>query len=294
MAAVTTLKASDYKTEVAAAFDRVAGTYDRLGVEFFGPMGRRLVERVAPAPGHRVLDVGCGSGACLFPAAARVGPAGRVVGIDIAAGMVETARAEAARRGVGNVEARVMDGERVDFPAASFDVVIGSYSLIFLPDVRSALRRYAQVLVPGGRIGFTSPQFRTGTFPFLPPVFTELIPNDLLRSLPEQWRPEALQRRFNSWLEGPADLRATMEAAGFVDVDVHDEAVPLVAATGEVWVDWSHTHGMRLMWDHLTADDAAALRARLIKALDEMRDGAGPLVIDTPVRFVTAQTPPVR
>jgi O-methyltransferase / aklanonic acid methyltransferase len=281
------MKTSQYKTEVAATFDRTADSYDQ-GVEFFSPMGRRLVELAAPPVGGRVLDVGCGRGACVFPAAARVGPSGQVVGIDVAAAMVRELRAEAVRLGADNVTAHVMDAERPEFPAASFESVIGSFSLIFLPDVRTALRRLADLLVPGGRMGFTSPVFTADTFPFLPPVFTDLIPKELLRSLPEQWRPEALTRRFNSWLERVEDVRATVESAGLTKVEVVDEPIPMVAASGESWVDWSRTHGMRLLWDHLAVDDAARLRARLIKALDDMRGTDGRIVIDTPVRFVTA------
>ncbi len=277
-----------YKTTVARAFDRAAATYDRLGVEFFTPMGARLVERTAPRPGDRVLDVGCGLGACLFPAAELVGPAGSVLGIDIAEGMVAEAAASAAARGAANVTARVMDGEHPDFPAGSFDAVTGSYSLIFLPDAPAALPRYAGVLVGGGRLGFTSPVFTDDTFPFLPPVFTELIPTRLLRGLPPRWRPEALSRRFNGWLADPAALAETVRRAGFRDVEVVDEDVDMVAASGAAWVDWSHTQGMRLLWDHLAAADAAELRRRLTAALDAMRAGDGPLTVPVPVRFVTA------
>ncbi|MFD7229167.1 class I SAM-dependent methyltransferase [Streptomyces sp. NPDC059881] len=278
-----------YKAAVTSAFDQAAAHYDRMGVEFFTPMGRRLVERVAPGPGDRVLDVGCGRGAVLFPAAALAGPEGSVLGIDIAPAMIDEARREAERQGVTNVELRTMDGERPELPPRSFDLIIGSYSVIFLPDAPAALARYAGLLRDGGRIGFTSPVFTDDTFPFLPPVFTDLIPRSLLGNLPPEWQPEALQRRFNSWLGHVTDLRRTMEKAGFRDVEVIDEPVELVANSGEAWVDWSHTQGMRLLWTHLPAEESARLRRRLITALDAMRDGDGPLTIDTPVRYVTAR-----
>jgi O-methyltransferase/aklanonic acid methyltransferase len=277
-----------YKTTVTEAFNRAAATYDRLGVEFFTPMGRRLVERVGPRPGERVLDIGCGRGASTFPAAEAVGPEGHVLGIDIAPAMVEEARREAARQGASQVDVRVMDGEHPDLPAGSFDVITGSYSVIFLPDAPAAIGRYAGLLADGGRIGFTSPVFTDDTFPFLPPLFTELIPRSLLTNLPPEWHPDQLRRRFNSWLQHTGDLERTMRSAGFDRVDVADEPVPMVATSGEAWVDWSHTQGMRLLWQHLPADDARRLRYRLITALDELRDGDGPVCIDVPVRFVTA------
>ncbi|MFE9119649.1 class I SAM-dependent methyltransferase [Streptomyces sp. NPDC007172] len=279
---------STYKTEVAAAFNSAAASYDRLGVEFFTPMGRRLVERAAPGEGARVLDIGCGRGACVFPAAERVGPSGHVTGIDVAEAMIEEATKEAALWDASTVELRVMDGEYPDFAPRSFDVVLGSYSIIFLPDAPAALARYAPLLSPGGRLAFTSPVFTDDTFPFLPPVFTELIPRELLLDLPPQWQPERLQERFNSWLADAADLTRTLEEAGFQEVSVVDEPVRLVAESGLAWVDWSHTQGMRLLWNHLSDDKRQQLRTRLIGSLDAMRDGDGPVTIDTPVRYVTA------
>ncbi|MFD0395267.1 class I SAM-dependent methyltransferase [Streptomyces nogalater] len=278
---------AEYKQTVTAAFDRAAAHYDRLGVEFFTPMGLRLVDHADPRPGQRVLDVGCGRGACLFPAARRVAPDGYALGIDIAPAMVEEAAAEAERLGMPHVEVRVMDGERPALPERSFERVLGSYSVIFFPEALPALVRYAGLLADGG--ASRSPARCSPRTPFLPaPVFTELIPRSLLDTLPPDWRPEALRRRFNSWLERPDDLEATMRRAGFGEVGITDETVPMVAVSGEAWVDWSHTNGMRLLWQHLPRDEAQRLRERLITELDAMRRADAPLSIPVPVRFVTA------
>lgn len=283
------MEASIYKQQVTQVFHQAATTYDRLGVEFFTPMGYRLIELAGPASGERVLDVGCGRGACVFPAADRVGPHGHVMGIDLAPAMIEEAKREATRLGVTNVELRVMDGEKPQLSARSFNVVTGSYSLIFLPEAPAALARYTRILADGGRIAFTSPIFRQGTFPFLPPMFTPLIPQSLLSYLPVEWQPESLVRRFNSWLERAADLEGTLARSGYGEVAVVDEPVRLTARSGKAWVDWSHTQGMRLLWQNLPADQRQELRERLIAGLDAMRDGDAPLTIEVPVRFVTAR-----
>ncbi|NYH55660.1 O-methyltransferase/aklanonic acid methyltransferase [Nocardiopsis arvandica] len=278
-----------YKVEVASAFNEAAARYDRLGVEFFTPMGRRLVEHARPEQGESVLDIGCGVGASVFPAADRVGPRGNVLGIDIASGMVAQTMEHARAQSRDNVTALVMDAERPDLPERSFDVVMGGYSVIFLPDAPAALGRYVPLMADGGRLAFSTPVFDSGTFPFLPPVFTDLIPRSLLSDLPPEWRPERLQQRFNSWLEDPADLVRAVETAGYSDVRVVDEPVDMVARSGEAWVDWSHTQGMRLLWEHLTEDRSRELRSTLITALDAMRSGDGPLTIEVPVRYVTAR-----
>src|SRR5689334_4965853 len=85
----------DPKARIAGIFDRAAPTYDQTGVEFFGPPGRELVRLAGIAAGQRVLDLGCGRGNVLFPAAEAVGPTGEVIGVDFAPGML-TATTRAA------------------------------------------------------------------------------------------------------------------------------------------------------------------------------------------------------
>ncbi len=72
----------DQRSAVVGVFDRAAATYDRVGVDLFGPIAERLVEELDPRPGKRLLDVGCGRGAVLLRAAARVGPSGTLDGVD--------------------------------------------------------------------------------------------------------------------------------------------------------------------------------------------------------------------
>lgn len=288
------MDSAKYKTAVAAAFNKAAATYDRAGVEFFTPMGRRLIEMVAPRRGDRVLDIGCGRGASLFPAAAAVGPAGHVVGIDIAGEMIDQARAEAAAHGVRNIELQVADAESVRFPAESFEVVTGSFSIIFLPDSFAALTKFARLLVPGGRIGFTSPVFTEESFPFLPPLFTGIITDEFLRHVPEEWNPYRLAERRYAWLSDIGRLESTCAAAGLGDVVVHDEPVRMVTGSGHDWVVWSRTQGMRLLWDNLPDGPRRRLERRIVDELETLRGPDGLITLEMPVRYVLATARPAR
>ncbi|MFC4910157.1 class I SAM-dependent methyltransferase [Actinomadura gamaensis] len=282
------MDASDYKGRVAEAFHSAAPTYDRAGVEFFTPMGRRLAALAAPREGERVLDVGCGRGACLFPAAEAVGGSGRAVGIDIAPAMVDAVRREAAERGLAQVEAALMDAEHPEFDERAFDLVVGSFSIIFLA-AAEVLPRYARLLVPGGRLAFSSPLFTEDVVPFMPPALEDVLTDDIVAAVPEEWRPRQAARRMCGWLYEEADIARTLRAAGFGRVRVVDEAAPMEIASGRDYVAWSHTQGMRLFWQWLPPGRARELTGRMVAAVEAARDADGRIRVDMPVRYVLAE-----
>jgi ubiquinone/menaquinone biosynthesis C-methylase UbiE len=113
----------------------------------------RIVELAALQPGERVLDVGCGTGGLAIAAAARVGPTGRVHGVDASPEMVARGRHRAARARV-SIVLEVAPVEALPFPDRAFDVVLSSLMLHHLPeDVRRlAFAEIRRVLCPGGRL----------------------------------------------------------------------------------------------------------------------------------------------
>ncbi len=105
-----------------------------------------------PEPGERVVDLGSGAGMDTFLAALRVGPTGRVIGVDMTPQMLVRSRALAERLAVVNVEFR--EGLIEDLPVDDgwADVVISNGVLNLMPDKDAALREMARVLKPGGRL----------------------------------------------------------------------------------------------------------------------------------------------
>lgn len=99
--------AAPARPDVAALFDRLADTYDAVGVPWFGLVAEHLVDELAPAPGERAVDIGCGRGAVTRPLADAVGPDGQVVAFDLAPGMVERTAADLAT--VTHVDVRLGD-----------------------------------------------------------------------------------------------------------------------------------------------------------------------------------------
>jgi len=99
----------EHARRVAATYGAAADHYDLPALGFWDRFGAATVSRLGLAPGHRVLDLCCGAGASALPAARAVGPAGQVLGIDLAAPLLDLARRGAARQGLANIELRQGD-----------------------------------------------------------------------------------------------------------------------------------------------------------------------------------------
>ncbi|MBY0395557.1 MAG: arsenite methyltransferase [Thermoleophilia bacterium] len=107
----------------------------------------------ALAEGEVVVDLGSGAGFDALLAARKVGPTGRVIGVDMTDAMLEKARANATALGVdGFVEFRKGDLEALPIDDATVDVVLSNCVLNLVPDKDRAFREVARVLKPGGRL----------------------------------------------------------------------------------------------------------------------------------------------
>jgi phosphatidylethanolamine/phosphatidyl-N-methylethanolamine N-methyltransferase len=137
---------------VARAYDRWAPVYDLV----FGPVfrrGRADAIRAAERVGGRILEVGVGTGISL----PHYSGANRIVGIDLSDAMLDKARARVREHGLTHVEMiAVGDAAALDFPPASFDVVVAQYVVTACPDPEGALDEFVRVCRPGGEIVITT------------------------------------------------------------------------------------------------------------------------------------------
>jgi SAM-dependent methyltransferase len=117
---------------------------------FAGVANHWLLGRIDP--GSVVLDLGCGAGTDLLIAAQMTGPAGRVIGVDMTASMLERARVSADEMGLGNVELHEALIEALPLDDASVDVVISNGVIDLVPDKDAVLDEIDRVLRPGGRL----------------------------------------------------------------------------------------------------------------------------------------------
>ena len=102
--------------------------------------------------GEAVLDLGSGGGLDCFLAAKKVGPKGRVVGLDMSPDMIQVARRNARTMKAANVEFRLGEMEYMPFPHESFDVIISNCVINLSPDKDAVFQEAFRVLRPGGRV----------------------------------------------------------------------------------------------------------------------------------------------
>ena len=152
-------------------------------------------------PGETVLDLGAGGGFDCFIAARQVGPAGRVIGVDMTPDMVTRARANARKVKAANVEFRLGEIEHLPVADASVDAILSNCVINLSPEKAAVYEEAFRVLRPNGRLAISDV------------VATGPIPAEL--------RDQAAA--LAGCVAGAApidDVRAMLAAAGFVDINV--------------------------------------------------------------------------
>jgi SAM-dependent methyltransferase len=140
-------EAEEFKAFEARGWSARAWTYGGLIGAITSRLAKSLLDAAGVREGWRVLDVATGPGYVAERAAAR---GARVVGVDLAEGMLEL-----ARQRVGGVELLRADAEELPFDGGSFDAVVGGFVINHVPRPQRALAEATRVLVSGGRVAFS-------------------------------------------------------------------------------------------------------------------------------------------
>jgi ubiquinone/menaquinone biosynthesis C-methylase UbiE len=213
-----------------AVFSRHAIEYARRLEEIMSrgeARGRvRAIELIAARPGMRVLDLACGPGTLTRLLAAQVAPGGEVVGVDLAAGMIDLARASAP----SNARFEVMDFEQLTFADASFDAVVCGHGLQFATDLEHALHEAHRVLRPGSVLAASMP-----TAGINENVWS------VLDSVVDRWLPPrpvvADNQATRATIRDLAELEAAALRAGFASARVETIDEEVVWASARQLVD---------------------------------------------------------
>src|SRR6266566_6875639 len=128
--------------------------YRALITRMFAPITTGLVEGARIGIGQEVLDIGGGSGEPSLTISCIVGPTGSVMYTDPVVGMVETAQAEAGRRGLTNIHFKRCSADDLPFADRTFDVAVGRLSAMFFVDPVAAVREALRVIRKDGCVSF--------------------------------------------------------------------------------------------------------------------------------------------
>jgi ubiquinone/menaquinone biosynthesis C-methylase UbiE len=150
----TTLRDENFKKQDAELYSQLPTSYARIVDRLCHFIVVEICEQAGLKPGYSVLDVGSGAGTATLEAARRIQVGGRVIGIDIAPGLVEIANRDAREQGLP-VDCYVMDAENLHLPDETFDVVISFSAIFHFPDPGRAIAEMFRVLKPNGRFVLT-------------------------------------------------------------------------------------------------------------------------------------------
>jgi ubiquinone/menaquinone biosynthesis C-methylase UbiE len=242
-------------------WDLAADDYEPLWGAQIAPAHHALLDAARLWAGERVLDVACGTGLVSLQAAARVRPAGQVLGVDISERMVAEAAARAAAHGAANATFARMDAEALDLPDESFDAVLCALGLMYAPTPETALAEMARVLRPGGRavLAVWGERAACGWSPVFEIVDAE-VASDVCPLFFRLGRAETLAH--------------LCVAAGFEAVETRRLPVTLDYPSAEAACDAAFVGGpVALAWSRFDAPARHRARARYAEAIAPWRAG---------------------
>jgi len=195
--------------------DTFAGYLTRMASDL-ADTKRRLHDLLAVEPGDTVLDVGCGTGADVRALSERVGPTGRVIGVDNSRVLIEEARAQSAGH-ILPVDFRDGDAEDLPFEAEQFDAVRSERVLMHLNDPDRGLRELIRVAKPGARILVADPDHGMWALDNPDAEVTRRLFTWWFGFIANPWIARGMPARFRTL--GLRDVRVTMLPVMLYDLD---------------------------------------------------------------------------
>lgn len=245
------------------AWDAVSGAYAAEVMPVFEQYARRALELAAPPDGADLVDVACGPGTLAIMAALR---ANRVAAIDFSTEMIERLRAHQGYGVLGNIDARVGDGQDLPYAEGEFDAGFSMFGLMFFPDRARGFRELRRVVKPGGKVVVSS---------WLPldaaPLVFETI-DAIKHVIPELPWPQAAPA-----LSDDTTIREEVLAAGFTSVEVHPVTFAKDhASTAEMWATSERTMAPIVLLRHGYGPKDWAPISERVRARLEALLGTGP------------------
>jgi ubiquinone/menaquinone biosynthesis C-methylase UbiE len=208
-----------------AAYEQMMGIWSRFAGEVF-------LDWLAPPPGLRWIDIGCGTGAFTELLVERCAPV-EVQGIDPSEGQLAFARTRPAMRAA---EFRQGDAMALPFPANRFDAAVMALVLVFVPEPAKGIEEMARVVRPGGTVATYMWDMLGGGFP-LDPIFVEMRAMGLSPLRPPRMEASQMETLHDLWTGASITAVETREItvrrtfADFDDMWMTNLKSPSIGAT---------------------------------------------------------------
>jgi SAM-dependent methyltransferase len=236
-------------TTPAQRFSETAAGYAATMAPSLRPIAETVVRRARLESGHRVLDIGTGTGSA---AAAALGEGREVIGVDAAPGMLEIARRE-----VPDARFEEMDFAALRFEDATVDVVTAAHSLLFATEQVAVLAEWLRVTRPGGRLSLSVPGPR------------ELTPVAVYGEIYERW---GIATSADYPTQG--SLAALARSAGWADVETDaDPSTAILLPDEDAFRLWREIGSRGARSTDLTPEQHRALTDDMLAATPRTTDG---------------------
>jgi ubiquinone/menaquinone biosynthesis C-methylase UbiE len=257
------MEPAEYRRTSLEAWEAAAPGMERWRAQLaedLSPIRTWLVTELAPRPGDTVLELSAGAGDTGFAAAAIVGEQGRLLSTDFSPEMVEVARRRGAELGLGNVDYRVIDAERIELDADSVDGVLCQSGYMLMADPAAALSETRRVLRPGGRVALSvwgAPERN----PWASALGRFLVERGHMPP-PEPGAPGV----FN--MASEERTRELLEAAGFTAVRIEEVAMQWTFGDLDEYQRWMKdvAAALAVLLRGLSAEESEALTSHLAEA----------------------------
>ena len=254
---------AEFWNQQAAGWERWESALQYL----LGSVDPVLFRALELEPGHRVVDIGCGSGDPALAIAKWVGPRGHVLGIDLAGAMLRVARSRARLLGLGNLTFRRGDMTRFRAGGARFDRVVSRFGLMFARDVPGVLEQLRSCLKPRGRIALVvwGPMEKN-------PAYS--LRAEAVRPFLDQPPPDPEQIAHPMRFARRGVMAGLLKRAGFREVEGEGVPVSAICPSLDEYVEMQVETSLAETYVLLTRADQSRLKQRLRRRFRRFEDGA--------------------